>query len=145
MQKLWTLMFFLALQCLCAQEWEPSFHSAITKASNLDRKVLLVFSGSDWCAPCIRLKKNILQTAAFQAYAEEHLVLYDADFPRKRKNQLPEKKALENAGLAEKFNPEGYFPYMVLLDESSQTLGVLGFESKKTTEDYITSLKALSE
>ncbi|MEL6483605.1 MAG: thioredoxin family protein [Bacteroidota bacterium] len=137
MRKLWTLILFLALQSTYAQEWEASFESATTKASDFDRPVLLVFSGSDWCAPCIRFKRKIFDSNDFLEYAEQHYVLYNADFPRKKKNKLAEDKLNVNKSLAERFNPKGYFPFVVVLDQDEKVLGVTDFDPKKSTQEYI--------
>ena len=89
--------FFLIACCLFfgtlqAQDWHENFDEALKSAKQEGKPIVLVFSGSDWCAPCIRLKKNILDSEEFKAYAASHYVLYNADFPRKKNNQLsPEK------------------------------------------------------
>jgi hypothetical protein len=44
-----------------------------------------VFSGSDWCAPCIKLDKSIWQSTEFKEYAASNLILERADFPKKNK------------------------------------------------------------
>ncbi len=50
--------------------------------------MLLVFHGSDWCAPCIKLQKKIWQSEQFKTYSKESLVIVKLDFPRKKANQL---------------------------------------------------------
>nr|WP_228446882.1 thioredoxin family protein [Chryseobacterium sp. 3008163] len=56
--------------------------------------MLLNFSGSDWCIPCIKLHKNIIETEDFKKLETENVIIYiNADFPRNKKNQLsPELK-----------------------------------------------------
>jgi thioredoxin-related protein len=81
-----------------------------------DHKLILVnFSGSDWCLPCIRLKKEIFENESFTSYASEKLVLVNADFPRQNKHKLAAGQKKMNEDLADKYNPEGKFPYTVLL------------------------------
>lgn len=75
--------------------------------------VLLVFSGSDWCQPCIRFEKEVLSDSVFLSYAAEHLEIVKADFPQ-RKKLTPEQRRT-NEQLAEQYNPEGKFPRLVLL------------------------------
>ena len=48
----------------------------------------MVFSGSDWCAPCIKLDKAVWQSEEFKKEAETNWVIYKADFPKKKANQL---------------------------------------------------------
>ena len=36
--------------------------ASITKAQKQNKKIILVFQGSDWCGPCIKLSKEIWST-----------------------------------------------------------------------------------
>lgn len=86
------------------------------------RPTLLVFSGSDWCIPCIQLEKTILSDSSFLHYAEAHLELVRADFPQRKK--LSKEQQKQNEALAAQYNPEGAFPKMLLLhpDQSIWTI-----------------------
>ena len=95
--------------------WEPSFENAKQVAAKEHRLILLNFSGSDWCLPCIRMHKQIFGDAAFTAMADSSLVLVNADFPRLKKHSLPKEVVKQNEALAEKYNPQGKFPFTVLL------------------------------
>ncbi|GAB5472214.1 MAG: hypothetical protein Mars2KO_03130 [Maribacter sp.] len=122
-----------------AQDWQPSYTEAITLAVERERPLILVFSGSDWCAPCIKLDKWIWQSDEFRSYAKENYVLYRADFPRKKDNGLSKELVAQNRSLADRFNPKGYFPLVVLLNGSEEVLGATGFK-KVTPSEYITHL-----
>lgn len=97
---------------------QPDFDKMLMQAKSEHKKVLLYFSGSDWCAPCIKFKKNFIHNDEFKAYADSHILIFNADFPRKKANQLSKELTNQNKNLAEKYNPNGYFPYIVLLDDS---------------------------
>ena len=97
------LIIFTFSGILQAQQWQDSFDDALTKAAGEDKPIVLVFSGSDWCAPCIRLKRHVFDSDEFKTYAAAHYVMYDADFPRKKKNQLSQEKLNINKSLAEKY------------------------------------------
>lgn len=125
---------------LHSQEWQTSFDAAVSLSQKEDKPIVLVFSGSDWCAPCIRLKRNILESEEFKSYASSNYVLYNADFPRKKKNQLPEGLSSVNKTLAEKYNPKGYFPLVVVLDKNQSILGKTGFDVKASPKKYIATL-----
>jgi len=77
------------------------------------RARLIVFSGSDWCKNCILFKKNVLDTPEFKTFAKENLELITADFPQK--NLLSREKTAQNETLAEKYNPKGEFPKLILI------------------------------
>jgi thioredoxin-related protein len=103
-------------------KWYTNFNDAKTEAVKTDKLILLNFSGSDWCSPCIQLKKNIFDSEAFVDFAAENLVLVNADFPRQNKHKLsPEQKKL-NESLAEKYNPDGKFPYTLLMTADGRIL-----------------------
>ena len=76
---------------LFSQNWKNNFDEAKIEAEKQNKKILLVFSGSDWCAPCIKLDKNIWRSAEFIKFSDENYILYKADFPKKKANQLAEK------------------------------------------------------
>lgn len=85
--------------------------------------ILLNFSGSDWCIPCIKLHKNIIEAEDFKKLEADHIILYiNADFPRNKKNQLSPELKKENAALADQYNPKGLFPYMLLLNSEGKIL-----------------------
>ena len=96
-------------------DWQPDFETAKRIAKDQHKLILLNFSGSDWCGPCIRMKKEIFGTEVFSAVSDANLVLLNADFPRSKKNQLEKDQRQANELLAEKYNREGKFPFTVLL------------------------------
>jgi thioredoxin-related protein len=112
--------------CLAAlsftTEWQPSFETAKQIARDKHELILLNFSGSDWCGPCMRLRKEILDNGVFTEMADSSLVLVNADFPRNKKNQLSAKATKENEALADKYNPEGKFPFTLLLDANGKII-----------------------
>ena len=109
------------------QDWSTDFEEAKKMANSNNQNIVLVFQGSDWCAPCIKLEKEIWSTNEFQKLNEDHFVMLKADFPRGKKNQLSEKQQIQNKKLAELYNPNGYFPLVVVLDENGKVLGKLGY------------------
>ncbi|MNY11128.1 Disulfide bond reductase DsbH precursor [compost metagenome] len=102
--------------------WIGNFDEALKQAAESHQQILINFSGSDWCGPCIRLSTEILGTPSFENYARQHLVLVRADFPRLKKNRLSVEQTRLNEALAERYNPEGKFPYTVLTDENGKVI-----------------------
>jgi thioredoxin-related protein len=102
--------------------WLGDFTEATAEAAKSHKLILINFSGSDWCGPCIRERKEILENDAFEKYASDHLVLVRADFPRQKKNQLSKEQTKKNEALADKYNPQGKFPYTILVDEHGKIL-----------------------
>lgn len=118
-------------------DWSLDFDQAKTEASQSHKFILLNFSGSDWCAPCIKLKKDIFESDAFKAYAVDHLILVRADFPRLKKNQLDKAQVEKNEALAEKYNPQGKFPLTVLLDANGKVIKEWDGYVQKSPEAFV--------
>lgn len=116
------LLSMITFACFFANAQAPNLSEAKSYAKENHKLILLEFSGSDWCIPCIRMEKEIFQKDSFVNYSKEHLVLLHADFPRLKKHQLPKEQAKNNEELAEKYNKEGAFPYTVLLDADGKVL-----------------------
>ncbi|TYB77515.1 thioredoxin family protein [Bizionia saleffrena] len=129
---------------VCAQNWETNWESASAKAEKNNQNIILVFSGSDWCAPCIKLDKEIWSTSKFQELSKDYFVMLKADFPRKSKNALAKDQQIQNNNLAEKYNQKGYFPYVVVLNSKGTILGDLGYE-KTTPELYFKKLQTFEK
>jgi thiamine biosynthesis lipoprotein len=96
---------------------------AFAEAESSDKAVLLVFAGSDWCAPCIRFEKNVLSNESFLEYAEGELVLLRADFPQR--NKFSKELRMHYDALAEQYNPKGLFPHLVLIRPDRSVLVTL--------------------
>lgn len=99
---------------------------------------LLVFSGSDWCLPCIRFEREVLQATSFTTFSNENLVIEKADFPQHKK--FSEEQVRDNESLAEKYNPQGYFPHVLLLDEHGKVLSQI-ITNRVDAENVIAQIK----
>ncbi len=137
-------LVFIILFCLfCingfSQDWQTNFDVAKTMAKESEKPIILVFQGSDWCAPCIKLDREIWATSLFKNYAAENYVMLKADFPRKKENALSKEQTQANALLADKYNQKGIFPLVVLLDSEGNELGQTSYK-RLTPEDYIKEL-----
>ena len=138
------IVFILSLNTarLSAQDWRTDWDIAKVEAEQANKKLILVFSGSDWCIPCIKLEKEIWESPSFTQYAEQYYVLFRADFPKRKKNKLPETIQNLNDRLASEYNSKGYFPLVVVLDAKGKVKGHLGYE-KLTPEAYIALIEQL--
>lgn len=143
-----TISVFVALLALSSftmnsgVEWLTDFEKAKSTADDSGKMILLSFSGSDWCANCIRLEKTLFSSEEFTAFATENLVLLNADFPARSKNKLSKEQTAHNEALAEKYNKAGKFPTVLLLDATGKVLGKLD-HPKETVEAYMAQLKSL--
>ena len=104
--------------------WTENYASALKQAKNEHKRILLFFTGSDWCSWCKKLDQEILSTPEFKAFATENLILVKLDFPR----HTPQSAQLQtqNRKLADKHNIDLY-PTLIVLDSSGKRIGKLGY------------------
>ncbi len=131
-----SVVFLITSFSASAQQWITNFDEAKETASKSNQNIVLVFQGSDWCAPCIKLDKEIWSNSEFKKLSKDHFVMLQADFPKRKQNKLSEALQEHNNKLAEKYNPNGYFPFVVVLDTSGNVLGNLGYEKTAPTLFY---------
>jgi thiol-disulfide isomerase/thioredoxin len=122
--------------------WQPDFATAKQKAMEEHRFILLNFSGSDWCGPCIRLRKEILDAPEFVALADTSLELVNADFPRNKKNQLDKAHAKLNDALADQYNPGGIFPFTLLLTADGKPVHKWEGLPKETAAQFAAEIRS---
>lgn len=115
-------LFFLPWLLLNSIEWHYNLAEARKLARTEHRLILLHFSGSDWCGPCIRMHKEIFENEVFKKMADKELVLVKVDFPRMKKNRLSVEQQNINDAIADIYNPNGRFPFTVLLNSDGKIL-----------------------
>ena len=86
--------------------WTDNLETAKAEAKKENKKVLLDFTGSDWCGWCKKLDAEVFSTQEFKDYAAKHLVLVEVDFPRSIK--LPDATKKQNDELQAKYKIQGY-------------------------------------
>lgn len=135
-------MAFLSVAQKGHDGWLTNYDEALKQAKAENKQVLMAFSGSDWCRPCIMLSKEVFEQESFQQYAHDKYVLLYVNFPRKAANKLSDEQQKHNDNLASKFNKEGDFPKVVILDSNGNVKGNLGYEAGGV-DNYLNKLKAI--
>lgn len=141
MKFITTSLLLLISNLLFSQNWQANYQKAAEQARTEQKAMVVVFSGSDWCAPCIKLDRAVWQSEAF-AKASENWVIYKADFPKKKQNQLPNELRVQNEKLAEKYNSNGIFPLVVMIQADGKVMGQLSYEAI-SADDYIQKIKKI--
>jgi thioredoxin-related protein len=139
------LTFFIAIFLTTGVTWSGDFSDAQKQATQEHKLILINFSGSDWCGPCIRLRKEILESSTFESYASGHLVLVRADFPRQKKDQLSKEQVKLNEALADKYNPDGKFPYTLLVDENGKVLKDWDGFPNETSDQFVSQISSIAK
>jgi len=134
-----------------ADEWLTDYKEAVTKAAEEKKPLLMNFTGTNWCPPCIQLEKRVFSQPEFKDYAAKHLVLLKLEFPppgqtelapppapmRAAKPMTPE-KLRENMLLANQYRIEGY-PTLVLI--SPKTKGPVRVDPTFTPKEFIRNVE----
>ncbi|NMM47658.1 thiol-disulfide isomerase [Marinigracilibium pacificum] len=106
---------------------------------------IIYFSGSDWCADCIVIKRDILDNPVFETFLSRNNINMEIiDFPQRKK--LPKETKQYNSEIADKYAFDGAFPTMLLVNESTGKvikLIPLGKSVEEFTSEISSHLKVL--
>lgn len=143
------LFLFLSFAVTFAEgkgdHWLVDLEQAKELSKKENKNILLVFSGSDWCIACIKLKKLVLDKQEFLEKAEKDFVLLNIDFPSKKENALSPEQQKKNDAIAEKYNPKGFFPLVVVLNSEGETLLSVEKYQGESVQEYLTKLEIKKE
>ena len=114
--------------------WSTDLTKAFEKAKAEKKCVLVEFTGSDWCPPCIAMRKNVFSKKEFVTAAAKKYILVELDFPKGDKD-LAEK----NQPLAEKYKIEG-FPTVILFTPEGKEFTRFFASQFPKTEDFLKHL-----
>jgi thiol:disulfide interchange protein len=114
--------------------WSTDLEKALADAKTGNKSVLVEFTGSDWCPPCIAMRKNVFSQKEFVQAASKNFILVELDFPKANK-ALAEK----NKPLAEKYKIEG-FPTVILINSNGKEFDRFFASEYPKTEDFLKHL-----
>lgn len=121
---------------------QENFEKSKAIASQNHLLILLNFSGSDWCGQCIRMRNEIFSTPQFLSMADAGFIFITADFPRNKKNKLSIELQKQNNQLADKYNPDGKFPFTVLLNAEGKVIKFWDGLPKENITQFLQEIKA---
>lgn len=86
-KRLLKTAFALTVLAATAQagNWLTDVESGVAQAKKENKAVMVEFTGSDWCPPCMQMHKNVFSKSEFTTAAEKNYVLVVIDIPRKDK------------------------------------------------------------
>ncbi|WP_339895933.1 thioredoxin family protein [uncultured Algibacter sp.] len=110
MKKIIFTLFLTALFSAnaLAQEkltWHTNVNEALEIAVKENKKVMLFFTGSDWCGWCIKLQNEVFKTSDFEKWSND-MVLVELDFPKRTPQD--ENLKVQNRQLQAMFKVRGY-------------------------------------
>jgi protein disulfide-isomerase len=119
------ILLFAALASARADSnWSTDYKGSLLRAKAEKKLTLLNFTGSDWCLPCLRLRREVFDKPAFRDYARKNLVLVVVDFPLV-KEQAPHVKS-QNESLAFKYDVHAY-PALIVVDDDGRKVGCVKY------------------
>lgn len=114
--------------------WSTDLEKAFAQAKKDKKPVLVEFTGSDWCPPCIAMRKNVFSKKEFVDAASKNFILVELDFPNG-----DEKLKAKNEPYAEKYKIEG-FPTVILFDAEGKEFSRFYASEYPTTELFLKHL-----
>jgi thiol-disulfide isomerase/thioredoxin len=120
-------------------KWLTNLDDALKEAKKSDKTVLVNFTGSDWCGWCIRLKKEVFSQDEFKDWAEENVVLLEADFPRSKPTLGDAREIKKRVG----GDVRGY-PTILFLDAEGKVKGKSGY-MKGGPEIWVKNAEKITE
>lgn len=141
-------LFFLGLlvTAMCSPRpvlaigvWHRDYASGLAEAKAEGKKLLVVFTGTDWIEICGKFYDEILGDPAFIEAVSARFSLVKLEFPQD--NRLPRGEAAERAVLREAYRVRG-FPTVILADAEGRPFGINGYQPV-TAEDYAGQILAV--
>lgn len=131
------MLVFLATQAQ-SQEWKSDLEEAFREANAHGKNVLLFFSVSDACDLCRRLDNVVFQSEEFREYASKNLVLVKLDFH----NSMNSGNKADQLLVVEKYNKDGFFPWVVIIGQNQKVVGKLPLYSDQGPRQYVSQIRS---
>jgi protein disulfide-isomerase len=117
--------------------WTTDYAAAKADAAKSGKKLLLNFTGSDWCIYCKKLDAEVLSTPAFKSFSKDYILVY-VDFPDAK--VLPATEKAQNDVLKDQFKIEG-FPTLIVTDASGTEIRrAVGYSPGSGPSAYLAQL-----
>tara|TARA_B100001250_G_C19318084_1_gene579219 strand:+ start:52 stop:552 length:501 start_codon:yes stop_codon:yes gene_type:complete len=120
---LFSICFYFLLIGFAQEDngWLINYEEVYQKSAKENKPIMANFTGSDWCGWCKKLKKAVFDTQVFKDWAEDNVILFELDYPR-RTAQDPEIKS-QNQQLQQTFRQyvRGYPSVLIFKIERTYT------------------------
>lgn len=144
-KRILTTLLLITTLTIYSQEWHSDLKDALKIAHVQNKKVLLVFLVPESCDTCAHLEKEVFQSDEFKAFAREKYILSKVDFRNNTTPFLASEAKAKNLLIVEKYNKDGFFPLVVLLNKNEKVLGKIGTYNDESPSQYIALLQALEQ
>jgi thioredoxin-related protein len=139
--RLFILAFLWVSSPTCtAQQWQNDLQVGLKEAAQMNKKVLLFFSVPERCDACNRLERNIFKSPEFIEFASENYVLVKIDFSYEAE-ELSKDQLEKNLLIVEKYNKDGFFPHVVVLNKDAKITNKVCVYTRETPQQYLSLLR----
>ena len=107
-------LFFLKLsfaQITKYDDWDIAKQQSELKGKN----ILIILTGAEWCKPCVKMEKNVIENEQFIEYANQNLVILEINIPR---NQNYNSKIMKDYVYFKNKYSTNALPIMILVDKN---------------------------
>ncbi len=119
--------------------WHRDYPGAVEAARAEGKKLLIVFTGTDWIDICRKFHDEILVQPTFLAALSGRFILLKLEFPKD--GVMPREEAAEKNFLREAYQVRG-FPSVVLTEAGGRPFGLNGYQEVGPAE-YASQIHAI--
>lgn len=135
-----TILFLTGILNCSAQQWQKDLEIGLKTATQQNKKVLLFFSVPEHCDTCVKLERKVFQSPEFLTFAEANYVLVKIDFSYQSED-LSKEQLEKNLLIVEKYNKDGFFPHVVVLNTAAKITLKTSVYNNETPQEYLSLLK----
>jgi len=118
-----------------ASSWTTNLESALASAKKNKKYVLVQFTGSDWCPPCIMMHKQVFSKSSFTRPVSNKFILVKLDMPKSNKSLT-----LKNRKIMRDHKVTGV-PFILLFGDDGREFSRFGAAEYPTVEGFIDKLR----
>ena len=107
---------------------------AFEKAKKDKKIVFALFSGTDWCPPCMKLEQNVISKKEFRKELEDKYVFLLLDFPRFKRLNVDIAK--QNNLMIDKYKIES-FPTIALIAPNGTLLKKMSYIPNSSVKNFM--------
>jgi len=105
--------------------WLTDYNSAIAQSRSTSKPILILFTGKNWCPPCMKLERNVIEAEPFARFLGNRLVFLRAEFPSNTEKSI---QASPYSPLLERYGVNS-FPTMVVTDSEGRVLFYVNYQT----------------
>jgi thiol:disulfide interchange protein len=129
----------LSATATAGQGWMTDIDAALAKGKTEKKAVMVEFTGSDWCPPCIMMHKKVFSKKAFTEAASKKYILVVIDIP----NKDPDLKK-KNSLVLEKYKVSGV-PTVLLFGDDGKEFSRFSASQFPSVDTFLTQIDSALE